>query len=165
MKFSKIYLYLLLVILVSSGFYAGSLKLCINHQKSNMSTYFGDTVVGEIKPLLGDSINNEITIRILAEVGHFYYYFFEEGLWSDFAQPSDGSGFGFLDASNENNNNITLNFKKVGSFYFWLQSYMNNFTIEIKIIHGFLGLGLALSGAISIALITLWLIKRRQILP
>lgn len=156
--------YLAIVIIVSAGFFTGSIVLGTVHEKTTVSANFGDTIIGEINSWIGGDMVCLATIEIHISVGKLRYFIFEEGLWSTYAETEDGfgSGTGYLDASNTNNNNVTLVFEKVGSYLIWLDSSQITVTIDIIILSEIIAPGLALSGVVSISLIVLWLIKREQ---
>ena len=161
-KVNKITIYLVIVLIVSAGFYTGSVFLGSAHDKQSISATFGDTVQGTIKARFGTEFNNQITIKLFITVGSIGYFIFSSGLWSIPATTKDGYATGGLTAADPNNNNITLVLEEAGSYAIWIESPYIEMTIEITVINEMLALSLAISGLVSISLITSWLIMRTR---
>ncbi|MHA1198802.1 MAG: hypothetical protein ACTSQF_05545 [Candidatus Heimdallarchaeaceae archaeon] len=162
MKINKMYVYLFLTIIVTAGFYSGSIVLGTVHEKHIINATIGDTVQGTIKSRFGEGMNNQIIIRFFMNAGSIRYFIFTEDLWSNLAETKDGYAIDTLSAADPKNNNVTLIFNEAGSYVMWIESSSISVTMEVSIINEMIAPGLAISGLVSIALITLWLIRREQ---
>ena len=162
MNINKFNVYLVIIIVVSAGFYTGSILTGYVHKKFDIDAVHNDTIVGEFTTWAGKGMNSEVIFTIFVSTGTLYFLVFEDGLWSKAAISTIGEVYVWLYAVEKNN--ITLTYENVNSYIITIQSFYCNFTIEITILREILGPGLAISGVISIILITIWLIKRKQII-
>ncbi len=164
MKFrvNKLTAYLVIVIVISAGFYLGSIFLGSVNKKYQINATFGDTIEGTIKARFGREFNDQIVIKFFITVGSIQYFVFRDGLWSLIAETKEGFASGGLTAANSNSNNVTLVLQEAGAYVIWLDSPYIEMTIEISILNEMLALGLAISGLVTITLVTFWLIKREQ---
>ena len=161
-KVNKLTAYFVIVIVVSTGFYLGSIFLGSVHEKYQINATFGDTIEGTIKARFGREFNDQIVVKFFITVGSIQYFVFRDGLWSLIAETEEGLASGGLTAANPSSNNVTLVLKEAGAYAIWLESPYIEMTMEVSILNEMLPLGLAISGLVTITLVTFWLIKREK---